>query len=451
MTPGEKTTFIIISDLHLAAGSDPVSGQRDPMDSFVQDTAFAHWLDHVREGSATSGGSHRLLLLGDFFDFPRVRLSGADGASSEGAEAQAIAKLDRIAAGHPAVFAALGRWLGAGNPLDLVPGNHDVELMRSAVHRHLSGLLARAADLAQFDPGLNVSPWIYHVPGVLYAEHGQQYHDLNSFPALVWLDGQDAARDMPLGAAVDTFAQRVTAKLGPAVDAPDSIARLLRNVARTGPRGAARVAPDMVRLAAVVGRHLITRWLPRHHSRRERYRIAVLPGQAKETGIPVETLARIDRLAESTANRLPARVAAASWRQLGRRPASGTSGTRLAADYLVRAATEIHRLLDDAGAGTAFYVFGHSHRAGQQALGVGPSAAVYLNSGTWAGQAAGTNPPLTFVVVTWDPALGEATAALQHWNDHLRQIEPIGTPARVRPNATGAPDPAPAATVGRNS
>lgn len=371
MTTIEKTTIIIVSDLHLAAGSDPASGRRDPMEPFAQDLAFARWLDLLRERAANSDHSHNLLLLGDLFDFPRVQVSSA-------VEEPRIAKLNRIAAGHPAVFVALGRWLGAGNPITIVPGNHDFELMRPDVHRHLGGLFAQAAGLTQPNLNLSVSPWIYHVPGLLYAEHGQQYHDLNSFPALVWLKTQPPAiRNMPLGAALDTFVQCVTAKLGPEVDAPNSLASLLGNVLRTGPRGVARVAPDIARLTVVIARDLTTRGLPRHRARRKLYRACVLPQQARETEIPAEVLAQIDRLAESTANRLLVRVAGVSWRRF--RFSHESHETRPPSDYLVRAASKIRRVLDRGDAGTVFYVFGHSHRAEQRALGDHPSGAVYLN------------------------------------------------------------------------
>jgi UDP-2,3-diacylglucosamine pyrophosphatase LpxH len=424
--PDCTTTITIVSDLHLAAGGNSGRGRHEPPEPFSHDLAFARWLDHLRERAAASGEHHRLLLLGDIFDFPRVRSVDAKDASTEEAAEPTIVRLNRIAAGHAPVFSALGHWLGAGMPIDIIPGNHDFELMRPSVQKHLGALLARAAGTEQMTSVLTVWSWIYHVPGVLYAEHGQQYHDLNSFPALVWLERQEAdMNNLPLGAALDTFVRRVIWKLGPKVDSPNSLMRLLSNIVVTGPKGIARVLPDVVRLAAVTGRHFVASRLPGHRTRRERYRAAILVDQAAATGIRAECLDEIDQLAESIANRMLVRVVGIGVRHLG-----GSLELPPKDHYLVGAASEIRRILDEAGLGTAFYVFGHSHRAEQRVLG-GPAGATYLNTGSWAWRGTESNPLLTFATVTWDPTVGEASAILQKWNDKLGQPELVGTPVVV--------------------
>lgn len=431
MVPDTRTTIIVVSDLHLGAGRAASAHRGDLPEPFAHDLAFAHWLDVLREQALVDGGNHWLLLLGDLFDFPRVRSLHKVQAPLQSIDESAIGKLNRIAAGHPDVFAALRRWLASGLLIDIVPGNHDFELMRTAVHEHLGRLLAPPGGMEPVSGKLKVFPWIYYVPGLLYAEHGQQYHDLNSFPALVELETEAPARRyLPPGAALDTFALAVTGKLGPEVDSPDSITRLLRNILHQGPGGVVRVIPGFVRLLAALGVDLVARRLPQHRIRRDRYRSVTLAAQAATTGNPVRVLAEIDRLAETTANGLPGRVVRAGL------PGRHAADERPPADYMVRAASRILGILDEAKMGTPFYVFGHSHRPMQVALDVDGSSAFYINGGAWAWQGGKQDPLLTFVRLSWDPTRGEATASLEKWNDQLGKVEPLGTPATVRTRET---------------
>ncbi|HEY3020255.1 MAG TPA: hypothetical protein VGJ32_08685, partial [Solirubrobacteraceae bacterium] len=154
---GQELTFL--SDLHMADGG--------PADPFHDDAALALLVDDLAAAARPGGPARRLVLLGDVVDLVIA------GASGQGAAA-AVAGLERIAAAHPQVFAALARAARGGLAVDVVPGNHDAELALPAVARALAVLV----------PGARVRPWLVHVPGLVLAEHGQQHHAINRFPAL---------------------------------------------------------------------------------------------------------------------------------------------------------------------------------------------------------------------------------------------------------------------------
>jgi hypothetical protein len=103
-------------------------------------------------------------------------------------------------------------------------------LGRTPVQRHLRRLLARAGGIAEDAVDLTVYPWLYYVPGLLYAEHGHQYHDLNSFPALVRDDTALSDRPAPpLGAAIDRLVLRVTHEIGSDIEDPDSLSGVMHS------------------------------------------------------------------------------------------------------------------------------------------------------------------------------------------------------------------------------
>jgi|GEM_PF-3115196 hypothetical protein len=300
--------IVLVSDLHLGAG--------DTGDPFRRDADFVDFCRHLAGPPVAERGARRLVVLGDFLELLGVRAPTA------------VEGVDRIADAHQDVFGALAGLVGTGWDIDVVTGNHDVELLRPEVRHRLRALL---------DPGqpgsgrVGFHPWILHVPGVLYAEHGHQYHDINWFPAMAWAAGRDGAGEVrhPLGA-----------KLG-------------------GPRPA---------LAGALVRNAAGRLLGTSDPRRRQYRRTALAAIAPDIGLGAGTLRRIDRLPRASTAAMVHRLAAPA---LGRGPAP----------YLHRAATRIDRILRERGAGCAAYAFGHSHVAECLPLGDGPAR--YVNPGTW--------------------------------------------------------------------
>jgi hypothetical protein len=349
--------IVLVSDLHLGAG--------DAGDPFRRDADFADFCRHLAGSPAAEPGARRLAVLGDFLELLGVRAPSA------------VERVDRIAHAHPDVFGALAGLVSTGWDVDVVTGNHDVELLRPDVRRRLSALLDRGRP----GPGrVRFHPWILHVPGVLYAEHGHQYHDINWFPALAWAAGRDGAGEVrhPLGA-----------KLG-------------------GPRPA---------LAGALVRDAAGRLLGASDPRRRQYRRAALAAMAPDVDLGAGTLRRIDRLPRVSTAATAYRMAALA----GRRPP---------APYLHRAATRIDRILRERGEACAAYAFGHSHVAECLPLGDGP--ACYVNAGTWCRHVrgplreAGGDEQATYAVIDC-PEGGPPVVSVRPWR---RCEEVVAAPQR---------------------
>jgi UDP-2,3-diacylglucosamine pyrophosphatase LpxH len=305
--PG-RVRVVLVSDLHMAT---PARGRADP---FAEDEAFADLLVELGGDSST-----RLVLLGDTFDLVLA-----------GDPRDPRAALDAVARAHPRVLSALADFAASGHAVELVPGNHDIALLDPVVQAHVRSLVGAE---------LTFSPWVVHVPGVLYAEHGQQHHDINHFrsvlgnrrpsspPALVLDEGRAAGRAEGIAAA------------GLALRVAVAGARLL----------AARVADE-----------------------------EVLRAHARSLGLPAGALVDLDRRIAPTAPRVAGRLA----RRGGHPDEAVVAGARVVAAVL---AAE--------GEPVPFCVFGHTHVAADRRLDDGPRAVRYLNPGTWSSMVrAGRDP-----------------------------------------------------------
>lgn len=350
-----SATIVVVSDLHMAAG------ERDP---FHRDEEFAAFVDAQRRRRDAAGRPLRLIVLGDLFDFPAT--ADGNGVAPDVSEGGALRRLERIARAHERVLEALAAFAAAGGAIDIVAGNHDADLAHPGVRTRLHELLGAPERLV-------FHPWIVHVPGVLYAEHGHQHHDLNAFatPLTPWRPGAPGDLDLPPGSQL---AYREGAPSG------------LRGRVATGvvlARGAARHRADSAVLDA--------------------YRDGPLRRFAAEVGLDHELVCAID----AATPRGPAAFAARMVRRVtadGRRPAASA----------YRAALHVHRVLDAAGRAVPAYVFGHSHVAERRPLLQGARAPLYLNAGTWADLrrgAAAEHPAYVEIA----GGASEPIARLVHW------------------------------------
>ena len=370
--------IVLASDLHLGGGG---AG-----DDFVDDGAFGRFLDHLTgEVGNGAGGSLRLVILGDLLDFAAVDAPGETEAG--GVRTDPLAKLECITAAHPEVFDGLGRFVAAGGRLELVVGNHDIELVypcvRDELCRRIGGDDAGTAGRIAFHQ------WIFHVPGVLYAEHGSQYHDINTFATFLdpFRPGRDDEIEYPLATNLGRFAleqRRTKGSLGPYV-------RLARGLIR-----------DARRLSH-----------PERVQRRTEYRDTRLRHYAGEVRLPHEALAGVDALTGATAASIALRIARRSVASAApRRWRHHPGGAADKAAYLRRAWPHVDSALRESGTAVPFYVFGHTHLA--ERLDAPPTS--YLNSGTWSER----RPPgpahgRTFVSVEYE---GDAAdARLRRWDD----------------------------------
>jgi len=377
-------SIFFVSDLHLGCEHVRPEAHSSQAGACHCDEAFGRWLDDVTKEQTPVD----VVLLGDTFDLSEVRASRTH-ADSGSPVTEALASLDCVLTSHPVMLDSLARLSGTGSSLHVLPGNHDIELTAPAVQHRLR---MRIEEASGHDVWQRVAfhPWVFHVPALLYAEHGNQYHDINAFPTLLWAFVEGDV-DRPLAAAVERYSRD-----------RDIVAFVTR---------AAQTVRRMSRPATA--------------RRRERYRTTVLPAYARHVGIDPAALIAIDRQADVSVPAIAARLG----RKLVRSLLRG-DGDR--AGYLHAASPAVHAALASVQQEVPFYVFGHTHVAEERAL---PGGARYLNSGSWscAETSQRSAPrPLPYVHVE-QPEAGSATAAVLWWDDSQGRPEPA--PAAPTPAA----------------
>lgn len=385
---------VLVSDLHMGAGND---------DPFVADEAFVALLGHLEARHAQATRPLRIVLLGDFLDFTVVEVAGR---RLDPSVAGALARLERIAAAHESVFAALARVAAAGVPLHVVPGNHDLELLSSDVLAHLVALVSPGGGTVV------LHPWMVHVEGVLYAEHGHQHHDINRVVGLLDAYADPRGYRPPAGTVFGEFVIELADALGrrdgPA-PGPGAIWRALRARPSRLPAAAAagaRLAGRLTRATAQMSRDA----RPGRRARQQ----ALARAHSAPAGLPESAVAALAHVSATS----PLAVA----RRLLRR-----DGT----EYMLRAAGEVDVALTAAGVAVPSLVFGHTHVAADRALGSAARAPHYLNPGTWSELAAPGTERFGFVEVTQEA--DGPVARLRHWDASAGAVRPLSPDGRPTP------------------
>ncbi|TCJ18321.1 hypothetical protein E0L93_06160 [Rubrobacter taiwanensis] len=476
--------IIIVSDLHLSSGYDPRTGTFDPLEDFFYDGAFGRFADHLIERSRRR--PLRPVILGDFLEFLQVDPPGAHELGDTSEEAS-VRKLEVIARGHPGVFEALGRFVSAGNPLDILPGNHDVELFWPGVRRKLRELVARHAAGADVERGITFHPWFFYVPGVLYAEHGHQYDANNAFLRQLnpVLEKRPDRIELPLGSFFVLHWFNHIEEADPFADNVKPATRYLSWVLLNHPvralvalRHYPRFLARTLRKAGNLDGHELKRL-------RDEYREEYVRPYARRLGLPERMLESLDRLAKdpTLANRdllyrsllrmnlpvISAPVAGPAiyrilkryperrpllgfllltalmvwrdrelvregWRRIlraGRSPDYLRQASEELDEhgFLFNAALRIHACLRRAGCGVPVYVMGHTHEAEQHPLERG-SFPRYINSGTWTPilpdtfDLLGERERLSFVEILRG-GNGSVESHLMVWNDDASRADPF--------------------------
>jgi len=330
--------LIIVSDLHL--DGRPARGP-----SLDRGAAFAAFLLAIARGKTVRG--LRLVLLGDLVDLPA---SGPAGGTREDAarawEEAALAELDAVLEGRAAVVDGLRAVLDAGASVDVVPGNHDQALALPTAWSRLGDALGAGPGTA-----LALHPWILHLPGVLYAEHGHQHHDLSVIPTFLRPDARADAPGAPLGRRLEALAA-ARAERDPA-----GIARAIGALALAllSFGGAPRALADG----------------------RASYRADALAAHAAVVGLPADVLGAVDARGDVSLATIARRLG-------GRRLDAIRGRPRDPAGYLGPAAGAIHALLASRGLDVPLYVFGHTHTPLIEPL-AGPVGPPWIvNAGAWA-------------------------------------------------------------------
>ncbi len=214
--------ILVISDLHLGEGirdDDAESRERLVRVDCELQEFIAFYTDHRR-----GGRPWRLVVNGDMVDFIAVCLMPAKAALLTelhpddhiyglGTRAHAAAvKMQRVIEHHDDTFRALARFVGRGNELSLVIGNHDAEFHWEAVQRQLqAALVARWEEDPERDgyrsseevaAAIAFFPWFYLEPGVAWIEHGHQYDPYCSFDSVLEPSSDEREIDANVGAAI---------------------------------------------------------------------------------------------------------------------------------------------------------------------------------------------------------------------------------------------------------
>lgn len=419
----------MFSDVHLGSDVNEVS-PRGRVRPAALDDELAALLDHYRgTPSATRSGRWHLVVAGDFIDFvgmliaPRFPSSPSlvdhDDAGLGSPAEVALEKLARAIERHPLVFAALGRFVGAGHAITFVVGNHDIELLWPVVQRALREAIVDHLPPATRERHLEritVEPIFHWVPGVLFVEHGHRY-DPTCVNVAALAPHHPRARDRMLPSLSDVLLRLIVRRVE-TVDEHghenEGLGYYLNLIVRTGTRGIANLAYAFFHAIAVAVKTwwtLVTGGLKAvrrlHRARLRRFAafrrlgwrrvrafdaLAVKPSIASLHAIFSTLL--LDRVAlfgvtpffVIGAFLLPAsmlaRVAAAlSFIMLARMLYAHLASLRAldAAVRMERRAPAIARLFP-----ARFVVMGHTHTPRNEPLANG---ARYVNTGTWAEEA----------------------------------------------------------------
>ena len=405
---------LVVSDLHLTNGRDPVTGRVHPRENFLADEAFARFLAHHRPPD----GEPRLLVInGDSLDFLRITSypkSPADFARWR----EDLARLDyhpkrplehtlvrkerryglrtdhyktvykfrEIVRGHPVFFRALGDWVAAGGRLVFLKGNHDLEFHWELLHRAIREELATTAgDLAR-GPAIafHEDCWQLHN---LYFEHGHRFEPATRVEGEPTIFRGEEIR-FPFGSMFNKYLINQLEALEPWLDNVKPRSRMIKTAIRRRPITALAILLHAFRAL----RPLIIR-----ESLKNGMAMLLL---IVTIGVPLITLLLVglsflvpavhDGIVSVIANQTLRRVlsvlgVALPWlvngiRELRTRRRAPEHGEDEYGEGVYHAlAPRVGRFR------TMYGVVGHTHRMDVQDLGaIGSTRCLYLNSGSWA-------------------------------------------------------------------
>jgi UDP-2,3-diacylglucosamine pyrophosphatase LpxH len=459
---------VVISDLHMSNGYNARTGTFHRSEDFFYDGAFARFIDHLIARTETEPRRWRLVILGDFVDFLQVETPPSEHPISS--SPSTITKLDIIARGHPGVFEAFGRFIAAGNLVDIVIGNHDIEWVWPEAQAHFRALVARSAG-ADVGRAITFHAWFLYLPGMAYLEHGHQYDSVNSFETLMrpFLPHLPDRIELPLGSFFVLYLFNYIEAIDPFADNVKPATRYLGWAMRNHPILALTSVGYYLQFFIRTLRKTSDLSFEEQAARRATYRREVVEPYAAAQGLSAAVVVEIDKLAAVPAvssrwrqlkalflpsvgpglgtvaaiiatyrilRRLdpPARslfslalgAAALFWREQRMRQSATRGG-----GYLLLAANRIHELLAREDADVPAYIFGHTHHAEQYPLVDADHTPRYFNTGTWTPlvpqtfDLLGNRERFTFVQITHDPATGEVLPRLLIWNDAANRAEPL--------------------------
>ena len=318
----DTANILVVSDLHFGEELLPGAStdRREAVELGAQ--AFRDFLRYQR-GRKLGGRPWRLVIAGDLFDFMSVVISGSPELPAKTADERraglgrgtkaGVRRLAAICAGHQRLLAELVQFAAAGHRIDIVVGNHDVELLEPEVIAELGRQLAAAAPGADAAAlaRIRVAPWFVYVPGVAWIEHGHVYDEGCSFEFnLAPADPKDDRVVFNADYAAIRYLAMASPELDPHGIEEWSFGGFLRYAWGQGLGSFVRLLGAYGRFTwALLGAHVMHKSLRRRHARRRLHQER-LERAAADGGLTAERARAIDRLA-----RAPLTV---SWRRLGR-------------------------------------------------------------------------------------------------------------------------------------
>lgn len=316
----DTPNILVVSDLHF--GEELLPGASTDRREAVElgAKAFCEFLRYQRVRKI-GGRSWRLVIAGDLFDFMSVVIPGSPELPAKSADERrlgvgrgakaGVARLAAICAGQRQLLEELARFATAGHRVDIIVGNHDVELLEPEVADELYRQLAAAGADAAALGRIRVVPWFVYVPGVAWIEHGHVYDEGCSFEFN--LAPCDPKEDRLIYNA-DYAAIRYLAMASPELDPHGieewSFGGFLRYAWAKGFGTFVRLLAAYARFSgALIGANVMHKSLKRRHARRRLHQER-LERAASEGGLPLDLARAIDRL-----GRAPLTV---SWRRLAR-------------------------------------------------------------------------------------------------------------------------------------
>jgi len=473
--------ILVVSDLHFGEELLPNAGIERRRAVEIGGAAFREFLQHhaVRR---RDGRPWRLVIAGDLFDFMSVRVDRLEAREPKTADerrfglgrsaATGVERMKLIAASQPLLFREMARFAAAGHAIDIIVGNHDVELLAPEVASELHHQLSLHGADALTRTRIRVVPWFVYVPGVAWIEHGHVYDEGCSFEFnLAPMDPKDGNLIFNADYAAIRYLGTAVPELDPHATESWSFWGIMQYALGQGIRPAGRIWLGYARFVASLFR---ARRLHKSFKRRERRRRehrSRLVTVAEQGGIPVETAQAVDRMARAplTASvrrvgrllmldRLGLVVGVAlaalvlliltpiGWALLGIviaiLGAMGITkwlGTHLVTSQLpMRAIPQrLKKLID-----VPLVVFGHTHDPRWQPLRGG---GLYVNAGTWL---PATRPGLrrcfTHILIQPQPDAAPVVE-LRQWRDGTTQpfdaSAPLGAQVHTHPGIPIIPQP----------
>lgn len=455
--------ILVVSDLHFGEELLPgASGER----RHAVDLGSSNFREFLRYHAVRrrDGRPWRLVIAGDLFDFMSVMVPSLPERPAKTADerkyglgrgvASGVERLKRICEIHRPLLADLGTFAAAGHQVDIIVGNHDIELLAPEVVAELMAQVAAAGASAKALERIRVVPWFIYIPGVVWIEHGHVYDEGCSFEFnLAPMDPKDGWLIYNADYAAVRYLGSAVPDLDPHGIEQWSFWGYMRYAMGQG-------LGHMGKLWLAYGRFVkalfVARGLHRSFKRRDRRRRehrARLAQVAADGGIPLDTASAIDRLARTpltvSARRLGRMLMLdrfglglgvfvavivlfillpALWALVGAALVSLVAAgiTRWLGQHMVtsqlpmRAVPQRLRKLIDA----PVVVFGHTHDPRWQRL---RSGGVYVNCGTWLpATRPGLRRSFTHAFIAPSASGGAPLVELRQWREGTSQVFDAG-------------------------